>query len=82
MDCDQTLFFAHAHAQGRLTFWRSVMITRHLHECPHCQGDYNRQIAYRAVITTKCQEQAPAHLEARIYEAIASPISLDPENPW
>jgi len=82
MDCEQLLFHAHAHAQGQLTWWRSLLITRHLDECPDCLGNYNRQIAFRAVITSKCQEQAPAHLEARIYEAIASPIVPDPDHPW
>jgi mycothiol system anti-sigma-R factor len=82
MHCEEVLFHASAHAQGQLTWWRSLAITRHLGECPDCQGNYNRQLQIRTVLTSKCQETAPAHLEARIFEAIASPIDLDPQRPW
>jgi mycothiol system anti-sigma-R factor len=82
MDCDQILFHAAAHFQGQLTWWRSVIISRHLDGCPDCQQNYNRQIAYRAVITTKCQEQVPPHLETRITEALLAPFPIDTDTQW
>lgn len=82
MHCEEIIFHAPAHNQGQLTWWRSLAITRHLEGCPGCTQRYQAFLASRVVVTTKCQEAAPAHLEARIFEAIASPINLDPEHPW
>lgn len=82
MDCDQIWFHAQAHHQGHLTWWRSLLISQHLEDCPDCQGTYNRQIGYRSVISAKCQEQAPDDLANRIFRAIAAPINPDADHPW
>ena len=82
VDCDETLFHAPAHSQGQLTWWRSLMITRHLDECPDCQQNYTRQVAYRSAITLKCQEQVPAYLQTRITEALMAHLPLDADQQW
>ena len=89
MDCDKALFHAREFAEGRLTVWRHLAISRHLEDCPGCRQGYNVQIHYRQVITTKCQEQVPADLQARIIEALGcggptleQGLPLDPDRQW
>jgi anti-sigma factor (TIGR02949 family) len=82
MDCEKALFHAHEHAQGQLTWWRSVLVSRHLADCPDCRHGYNLQIHYRQVITHKCQEQPPPDLQARIVDALNSSLPLDTDTTW
>ncbi len=82
MHCEELIFHAQAHSHGQLTWWRSLAITRHLDDCPNCRGSYQQVLDRQTVLTNKCQESAPATLEARIFEAIASPVTLDPDNSW
>jgi len=70
MDCDQAIHRVYEYLDGELTMWRRRAITRHLDECPPCADGFVFEVELRRVIVSKCHEEVPAELKARIAEAI------------
>ena len=70
MDCDHAIHRVYEYLDGELTVWKRRAIARHLDECPPCAQGYSFEIEIRRVIVSKCGEEAPADLRARIAAAL------------
>ena len=66
---------------GELTVWKRMAITRHLDDCPPCAEGFTFEIDLRRVIVSKCSEDVPAELKARIALSleIIEATDADPE---
>ena len=79
MDCQETHMRVYEYLDGELTVWRRMAITRHLVECPPCGEAFSFEIDLRRVVVSKCVEEVPAELKARIAEALGiAPTSGSP----
>jgi len=70
MDCEQAIHRVYEYLDGELTMWRRRAITRHLDECPPCADGFVFEVELRRVIVSKCHEEVPAELKARIAKAL------------
>lgn len=70
MDCEQTIRQVYLYLDGELTTLRRWQITRHLNRCPPCQHGFDFELELRQVIATRCHDEVPPELKARIAEAI------------
>ena len=66
MDCDGAITRVYEYLDGELTVWRRRAITRHLDRCPPCAQGFIFEVELRRVIISKCSEEVPADLWARI----------------
>ncbi len=55
---------------GEITIWRRWRITRHLDRCPPCANGYDFEVELRQVIASRCREEVPDELKARIKAAL------------
>jgi mycothiol system anti-sigma-R factor len=74
MDCDQAIHRVYEYLDGELTMWRRRAITRHLDECPPCADGFVFEVELRRVIVSKCHEEVPGELRAKIAKA----LGIDP----
>jgi mycothiol system anti-sigma-R factor len=72
MDCEGAITRVYEYLDGELTVWRRRAITRHLDRCPPCAQGFTFEVEVRRVIITKCSEEVPAELRARIEAALRS----------
>ena len=70
MDCDHAIIRVYEYLDGELTVWKRRAITRHLDECPPCAQGFTFEIEVRRVIVSKCREEAPKDLRAKIAAAL------------
>jgi mycothiol system anti-sigma-R factor len=70
LDCDGTIHRVYEYLDGELTVWRRRAITRHLDECPPCAEGFTFEIEVRRIVVSKCHEEVPAELRARIAKAL------------
>ena len=70
MDCDHAIFRVYEYLDGELTVWKRRAIARHLDECPPCAQGFTFEIEVRRVIVSKCREEAPKELRAKIATAL------------
>jgi mycothiol system anti-sigma-R factor len=70
VDCDATILRVYEYLDGELTVWRRRAITRHLDECPPCAEGFTFEIELRRIVVSKCHEEVPADLRARIAKAL------------
>ncbi len=70
MDCQETHMRVYEYLDGELTVWKRRAITRHLVECPPCGEAFTFEIDLRQVVVSKCSEEVPAELRARIALAL------------
>ena len=70
MDCDHAILRVYEYLDGELTVWQRRAITRHLDECPPCAQGFTFEIEVRRVVASKCREEAPHDLRAKIAEAL------------
>jgi mycothiol system anti-sigma-R factor len=70
MDCEHALHRVYEYLDGELTVWRRRAIARHLDECPPCAGGFTFEIELRRVVVSKCHEEVPRELRARIASAL------------
>jgi len=70
MDCDHAMHRVYEYLDGELTVWRRRAIAKHLDECPPCADGFYFEIEVRRVIVSKCKEQAPTELRAKIATAL------------
>ena len=70
MDCEHAHLRVYEYLDGELTVWKRRAITRHLDDCPPCAEGFTFEIDLRRVIVSKCAEDVPAELKARIAIAL------------
>jgi mycothiol system anti-sigma-R factor len=70
MDCEHAHLRVYEYLDGELTVWKRRAITRHLDDCPPCAHGFTFEIDLRRVIVSKCAEDVPAELKARIAIAL------------
>jgi mycothiol system anti-sigma-R factor len=70
MDCDHAIVRIYEYLDGELTVWKRRAIARHLDECPPCAQGFTFEIEVRRVIVSKCREEAPSALRAKIAAAL------------
>ena len=70
MDCEHAHLRVYEYLDGELTVWKRRAITRHLDDCPPCAQGFTFEIDLRRVIVSKCAEDVPAELKARIAIAL------------
>jgi mycothiol system anti-sigma-R factor len=78
MDCQETHMRVYEYLDGELTVWKRLAITRHLDECPPCAEGFTFELDLRRVIVSKCTEDVPAELKARIAKALGIVESAEP----
>jgi mycothiol system anti-sigma-R factor len=78
MDCDHAIHRVYEYLDGELTVWKRRAIARHLDECPPCANGFTFEEEIRRVIVSKCHEEVPADLRAKIAAALGvfPPASL------
>jgi mycothiol system anti-sigma-R factor len=79
MDCEHAHVRVYEYLDGELTVWKRRAITRHLDDCPPCAEGFSFEIELRRVIVSKCGEQVPAELKARIAAALGIAAPGDPQ---
>jgi mycothiol system anti-sigma-R factor len=70
MDCDHAIVRVYEYLDGELTVWKRRAITRHLDECPPCAEGFTFEFELRRVIVSKCREEVPSDLRAKIASAL------------
>ena len=70
MDCEHAHLRVYEYLDGELTVWKRRAIARHLHDCPPCAEGFTFEVELRRVIVSKCTENAPSELRARIAAAL------------
>ena len=78
MDCEHAHLRVYEYLDGELTVWKRRAITRHLDDCPPCAHGFTFEIDLRRVIVSKCAEDVPAELKARIAIALGIVEADDP----
>jgi len=76
MDCEQASYRMYRYLDGDLTVWRRWRIRRHLHRCPPCAQGFDFELEIRWVLATRCRDEVPPELRARIARA----LGVDPED--
>jgi mycothiol system anti-sigma-R factor len=66
MDCGKADRRMYRYLDGEITVWRRWRITRHLNRCPPCAHGYDFEVELRQVISTRCRDEVPDELKARI----------------
>ena len=66
MDCDHAIHRVYEYLDGELTMWQRRAIARHLDDCPPCAPGFVFEIHLRQVVVSKCTEQVPDDLRARV----------------
>lgn len=74
MDCEGVITRVYEYLDGELTVWRRRAITRHLDRCPPCAQGFTFEVEVRRVIISKCSEEVPPELRARIEAALRSEL--------
>jgi mycothiol system anti-sigma-R factor len=74
MDCEEAIHRVYEYLDGELTMWRRRAIARHLDACPPCAKGFTFELELRRVIVSKCSEEVPPDLRARI----ARSLGFDP----
>jgi mycothiol system anti-sigma-R factor len=70
VDCDGAIHRVYEYLDGELTMWKRRAIARHLDECPPCAEGFTFEIELRRVVVSKCHEEVPADLKARIAQQL------------
>ena len=70
VDCEQAHLRVYKYLDGELTVWKRRAIARHLDECPPCAEGFVFEVELRRVVVSKCTEEVPAELKARIAQVL------------
>jgi mycothiol system anti-sigma-R factor len=70
MDCGKADRRMYRYLDGEITVWRRWRITRHLNRCPPCANGFDFEVELREVIATRCRDEVPEDLKARIQAAL------------
>lgn len=69
-DCNETLRELYLFLDGQLTEADRVHIQQHLDDCSPCLEAYDFEAELRLVIKSRCTDQVPESLRARIANAL------------
>jgi mycothiol system anti-sigma-R factor len=69
-DCNDTLRELYLFLDGELTDEDRAHITQHLDDCSPCLEAYDFEAELRLVVKSRCTDQVPESLRARIARAI------------
>ncbi|MCU1372509.1 MAG: anti-sigma factor [Ilumatobacteraceae bacterium] len=69
-DCNETLRELYLYLDGQLTDDDRVHIQQHLDDCSPCLEAYDFEAELRIVVKSRCFEEVPEALRARIANAI------------
>ncbi|MCB1039713.1 MAG: mycothiol system anti-sigma-R factor [Acidimicrobiales bacterium] len=69
-DCNQTLRELYQFLDGQLTDDDRLHIQRHLDDCSPCLEAFDFEAELRLVVKSRCVDQVPEALRARIAKAI------------
>ena len=69
-DCNETLRELHAFLDGELTDSDRDHIQHHLDDCSPCLAAFDFEAELRLVVKSRCVDQVPEALRARIAKAI------------
>ena len=70
MDCDHAIHRVYEYLDGELTMWQRRAIARHLDDCPPCAQGFVFEVHLRQVVVSKCTEQVPDELRARVVRTL------------
>jgi len=74
-DCNDALHELYEFLDGELTEERRANITHHLTDCSPCLETFDFQQELKMVISSKCRDEVPEALKAKIAEALG--IAVD-----
>jgi len=69
-DCAESLKELYAFLDGELTGDRRTHIKAHLDECLPCYEAFDFEAELRIVVSTRCREEVPEALRARVADAL------------
>ncbi|MCB0962766.1 MAG: mycothiol system anti-sigma-R factor [Acidimicrobiales bacterium] len=69
-DCNETLRELYLYLDGQLTDEDRAHIAQHLDDCSPCLAAYDFEAELRLVVRSRCTDQVPDSLRARIARAI------------
>lgn len=69
-DCDDAVHQLYEFIDGELTDATRLAIKRHLDDCSPCLSAFDFEAELRVVIASRCKEEVPPALRARIAAAI------------
>jgi mycothiol system anti-sigma-R factor len=69
-DCNETLRELYLYLDGQLTDDDRVHIQQHLDDCSPCLEAYDFEAELRIVVRSRCVDEVPESLRARIAKAI------------
>ena len=69
-DCEESLKELYEFLDGELTVERRSHIRVHLEGCQQCYEAFDFEAELRIVVSTRCREQVPDELRARVAEAL------------
>jgi mycothiol system anti-sigma-R factor len=70
LDCEGAIHRVYEYLDGELTVWKRRAIARHLDECPPCAEGFTFEFELRRVVVSKCHEEVPSDLKARIAQQL------------
>ena len=70
-DCRSAVVRLYHYLDGELAEEHRITIRRHLIDCPPCYSAFDFETELRVVSAHKAQEQVPAHLRQRVFDAIS-----------
>jgi mycothiol system anti-sigma-R factor len=69
-DCAESLKELYTFLDGELTVERRVHIQAHLEGCQDCYEAFDFEAELRMVVSTRCREEVPDQLRARVADAL------------
>jgi mycothiol system anti-sigma-R factor len=69
-DCAESLKELYVFLDGELTIERRTYLQAHLEGCQDCYEAFDFEAELRMVVSTRCREEVPEHLRARVFEAL------------
>ena len=69
-DCSEAIHRLYHFLDGELNENTRGLIKQHLDECSPCLEAFDFEAELRVVIATRCREEVPPELRARIFDAI------------
>jgi mycothiol system anti-sigma-R factor len=71
-DCAESLKELYVFLDGELTIERRTNIQAHLEGCQDCYEAFDFEAELRMVVSTRCRDEVPEQLRARVFEALQS----------
>lgn len=72
VDCEKALYKMFDYMDGEVTWFQRVRLRRHFRNCYPCADELDFEITVQRIISVKCQDEAPAELRQRIWDALCN----------